>query len=44
MLVLLMGTEAAQDTGGLADTSFAISPRKIITELKNDYSQGFLPI
>lgn len=44
VLVLLMGTEAAQDTGGLADTSFAISPRKIITELKNDYSQWFLPI
>lgn len=44
VLVLLMGTEAAQDTGGLADTSFAISPKKVITELKNDYSQWFMPV
>lgn len=43
VLVLLMGTEAAPDTGGLADTSFAISPKKVIAELKNDYSQWFVP-
>ncbi len=40
-LILLMGTEAAQDTGGLADTSFAINPKKIIAELKEDYSIWF---
>ena len=41
VLVLLMGTEAAPDTGGLADTSFAITPKKLITELKTDYSKWF---
>lgn len=44
VLVLLMGTEAAQDTGGLADTSFAINPQKVIYELKNDYSKWFVPV
>lgn len=44
VLVLLMGTEAAQDTGGLADTSFAINPQKVIYELKNDYSKWFIPV
>lgn len=41
VLVLLMGTEAAPDTGGLADTSFAITPKKLISELKADYSKWF---
>ena len=41
VLVLLMGTEAAPDTGGLADTSFAITPKKVIFDLKNDYSRWF---
>lgn len=40
-LILLMGTEAAQDTGGLADTSFVISPRELIANLSKDYSVWF---
>lgn len=40
-LILLMGTEAAQDTGGLADTSFVISPKEIIENLSKDYSAWF---
>ena len=40
-LILLMGTEAAQDTGGLADTSFVISPKEIIASLSKDYSAWF---
>lgn len=40
-LVLLLGTEAAPDTGGLADTSFVISPREILAELVTDYSKWF---
>ena len=40
-LVLLMGTEAAPDTGGLADTSFVISPKEIIADLSSDYSSWF---
>lgn len=40
-LVLLMGTEAAQDTGGLADTSYVISPKEIIDILSKDYSSWF---
>lgn len=40
-LVLLMGTEAAPDTGGLADTSFVISPKEIIADLSADYSSWF---
>lgn len=43
-LILLMGTEAAQDTGGLADTSFVISPREILTTLSKDYSIWFADI
>lgn len=40
-LILLMGTEVAQDTGGLADTSFVISPKEIIISLSKDYSAWF---
>lgn len=40
-LILLMGTEAAQDTGGLADTSFMISPAEIIKDLSKDYGAWF---
>lgn len=43
-LVLLMGTEAAPDTGGLADTSFVISPKEIIADLSSDYSSWFQKI
>lgn len=40
-LVLLMGTELAPDTGGLADTSFVISPQNITAEIAKDYSIWF---
>lgn len=40
-LILLMGTEDAPDTGGLADTSFVISPKEIISVLEKDYSAWF---
>lgn len=40
-LILLMGTEVAPDTGGLADTSFVISPKEIIANLSKDYSAWF---
>ena len=40
-LLFLMGSEAAPDTGGLADTSFAITPKYTISHLKNDYSKWF---
>ena len=40
-LILLMGTEVAQDPGGLADTSFVISPKEIIECLSKDYSSWF---
>lgn len=40
-LLLLMGSEAAPDTGGLADTSFAITPKEVISELKDNYSSWF---
>ncbi len=43
-LILLMGTEAAQDTGGLADTSFVISPKEILQSLSKDYSVWFKDI
>ncbi len=43
-LILLMGTEAAQDTGGLADTSFVISPKSMIATLSRDYSVWFSDI
>lgn len=38
-LVLLLGTEAAPDTGGLADTSYVISPKEILSSLSMDYSK-----
>lgn len=41
VLILLMGTEMAQDTGGLADTSFVISPKEIVSSLSKDYSSWF---
>ena len=44
VLILLMGTELAQDTGGLADTSFVISPSEIITDLSKDYSTWFASV
>ncbi|MBR9937630.1 macro domain-containing protein [Oscillospiraceae bacterium Marseille-Q3528] len=44
VLILLMGTELAQDTGGLADTSFVISPSEIITNLSKDYSTWFASV
>ena len=44
VLILLMGTELAQDTGGLADTSFVISPAEIIANLSKDYSAWFSSI
>ena len=40
-LILLMGTELAPDTGGLADTSFVISPKNITSEIARDYSLWF---
>jgi hypothetical protein len=40
-LILLMGTEAATDTGGLADTSFVISPKEVIAQFRNNYSSWF---
>lgn len=43
-IILLMGTEAAADIGGLADTSFVISPLEIIAALQDDYSKWFAPI
>lgn len=43
-LILLMGTEDAPDTGGLADTSFVISPKEIIAVLEKDYSAWFSEI
>lgn len=43
-LILLMGTEAATDVGGLSDTSYTISPKEIIASLSNDYSSWFLPV
>ena len=44
VLILLMGTELAQDTGGLADTSFVISPSEIIATLSKDYSSWFASV
>lgn len=43
-LVLLMGTEAATDVGGLADTSFVISPKELLNILVADYSEWFVPV
>lgn len=43
-LVLLMGTEAATDVGGLADTSFVISPKELLNSLAADYSEWFVPV
>lgn len=40
-LVLLLGTEAVPDTGGLADTSFAITPKELVEDLSSDYSAWF---
>ncbi len=43
-LLLLMGSEAAPDTGGLVDTSYAITPKRIIAELKDNYSLWFASV
>ncbi len=43
-LFLLMGTESAPDTGGLADTSFVISPKELIETISKDYSIWFSDI
>ena len=44
-LVLLMGTEAtADDAGSLKDTTYVISPREIIAQLKADYSRWFADV
>lgn len=40
-LVLLLGTEAVPDTGGLADTSCVISPNELIAFLKRGYGEWF---
>lgn len=40
-LLFLMGSEVAQDTGGLVDTSFAITPKHVINVLREDYSKWF---
>lgn len=40
-LILLLGTEAATDIGGLIDTSFVVSPKEIIEILKDDFSLWF---
>lgn len=40
-LLFLMGSEVAQDTGGLVDTSFAITPKHVINILQEDYSRWF---
>lgn len=42
-LILLMGTESAQDTGGLADF-YRIAPDIIINKLTKDYSQWFIDV
>lgn len=42
-LVLLMGTEAAPDTGGLSDTSYAITPRQIIEEFQKNSAPWLEP-
>lgn len=42
-LILLMGTEAVQDTGGLADF-YRIAPDIIINKLTKDYSQWFVDV
>lgn len=43
-LILLLGTEAATDVGGLSDTSFVISPKEIVSALAMDYSSWFTEI
>ena len=43
-LVLLLGTEAATDVGGLADTSYVISPKELLNSLVADYSEWFVPV
>jgi hypothetical protein len=43
-LLFLMGSEVAQDTGGLVDTSFAITPKHVINVLREDYSKWFKEI
>lgn len=43
-LILLMGTEAATDVGGLADTSYVISPKELVSSLSTDYSSWFSSI
>jgi len=40
-LILLMGTEAAADVGGLSDTSYVISPKELVLSLSDDYSVWF---
>lgn len=43
-LILLLGTEAAPDTGGLTDTSFVFSPKELVEELKMNYGAWFAEI
>lgn len=41
-LILLIGTEAVPDMGGLADTSCVVSPNELVASLKRDYGSWFL--
>lgn len=41
-LILLIGTEAVPDVGGLADTSCVVSPNELVVSLKRDYGDWFI--
>ena len=41
VLILLLGTEEAQDEGSLSETSYLITPQEIIDDLRVDYSKWF---
>lgn len=41
VLILLLGTEEAQDEGSLSETSYLITPQEIINDLRNNYSKWF---
>ena len=41
VLILLLGTEDAQDEGSLSETSYLITPQEIINHLKTNYSVWF---
>lgn len=41
VLILLLGTEEAQDEGSLSETSYLITPQEIIDDLRVNYSNWF---